>query len=83
MIWFLGDVRGRFDHVIMLVKFHRPESVVFLGDLECSLPLDMSCARSSTSLRSGSFMATMIQIARLTDITSMAAALLNAAFMAE
>lgn len=41
VIWFLGDVHGRFDHVIRLVKLHRPEAVVFLGDLECSLPLDM------------------------------------------
>ncbi len=41
MIWFLGDVHGRFDHVIRIVKNHRPEAVVFLGDLECSLPLDM------------------------------------------
>lgn len=41
MIWFLGDVHGRFDHVIRLVKRDRPEAVVFLGDLECSLPLDM------------------------------------------
>ncbi|WP_328284603.1 MULTISPECIES: metallophosphoesterase [Pseudomonas] len=41
MIWFLGDVHGRFDHVIRLVKLHRPKAVVFLGDLECSLPLDM------------------------------------------
>ncbi|WP_324741394.1 metallophosphoesterase family protein [Pseudomonas veronii] len=41
MIWFLGDVHGRFDHVIRLVKLHRPVAVIFLGDLECSLPLDM------------------------------------------
>ncbi|EMR47948.1 metallophosphoesterase family protein [Pseudomonas putida] len=41
MIWFLGDVHGRFDHVIRLVERDRPEAVVFLGDLECSLPLDM------------------------------------------
>lgn len=41
MIWFLGDVHGRFDHVIRLVKLHQPEAVIFLGDLECSLPLDM------------------------------------------
>lgn len=41
MIWFLGDVHGRFNHVIRQVKLHRPEAVVFLGDLECSLPLDM------------------------------------------
>ena len=40
-IWFLGDVHGRFEHVIRLVKLHRPEAVVFLGDLECDLPLDM------------------------------------------
>lgn len=41
MIWFLGDVHGRFDRVIRLLKLHRPDAVVFLGDLECSLPLDM------------------------------------------
>ena len=41
MIWFLGDVHGRFDHVNRLVKRDRPEAVVFLCDLECSLPLDM------------------------------------------
>lgn len=41
MIWFLGDVHGRFDHVIRLVKIHRPKAVIFLGDLECSLPLDV------------------------------------------
>lgn len=41
VIWFLGDVHGRFDHVIRLVQRHCPEAVVFLGDLECSLPLDM------------------------------------------
>jgi metallophosphoesterase superfamily enzyme len=41
VIWFLGDLNGRFDHVIRLVKRDRPEAVVFLGDLECSLPLDM------------------------------------------
>ncbi|QKL01299.1 metallophosphoesterase [Pseudomonas sp. NY5710] len=40
MICFLGDVHGHFDHVIRLVKVHRPDAVVFLGDLECSLPLD-------------------------------------------
>lgn len=41
VIWFLGDVHGRFDHVIRLVKLHRPKAVIFFGDLECSLPLDM------------------------------------------
>ncbi|WP_411561621.1 hypothetical protein [Pseudomonas shirazensis] len=41
MIWFLGDVHGRFDHVIPLVKIHHREGLVFLGDLECSLPLDV------------------------------------------
>lgn len=41
MIWFLSDAHRRFDHMIRLVKLHRPEAVVFQGDLECSLPLDM------------------------------------------
>lgn len=41
MIWFLGDVHGRFDHVLRMVKTHRPQAIVFLGDLECDLPLDM------------------------------------------
>ena len=40
MIWFLGDAHGKFDHVIRLVKLHRPSAIVFLGDLECGLPLD-------------------------------------------
>lgn len=41
MIWFIGDVHGRFNHVIRLVNLHRPDAIVFLGDLECALPLDM------------------------------------------
>lgn len=41
MIWFLGDPHGRFDHIISLVKLHRPTAIVFLGDIECSLPLDI------------------------------------------
>jgi predicted phosphodiesterase len=39
MIWFLGDPHGRFDYIIQLVKLHRPTAIVFLGDLECPLPL--------------------------------------------
>lgn len=41
MIWFLGDVHGQFDHVLRMVKTHRPAAVIFLGDLECGLPLDI------------------------------------------
>lgn len=40
MIWFIGDVHGRFDHVLRLVRLHQPDAIVFLGDLECELPLD-------------------------------------------
>ncbi|MNC51223.1 hypothetical protein D3C75_1005080 [compost metagenome] len=75
MIWFLGDVHGRFDHVIRLVKLHRPEAVVFLGDLECSLPLDMI-------IRPILVTATMTAIVQPIGITCMAAASLNAACMA-
>jgi predicted phosphodiesterase len=41
MIWLLGDVHGEFGHVIRMVKRHRPQAIIFLGDLECALPLDM------------------------------------------
>lgn len=41
MIWFIGDTHGRFEHVIRMVKLHRPHAIVFLGDLECPLPLDL------------------------------------------
>ena len=41
MIWFLGDPHGRFDHIISLVKLHQPAAIVFLGDLECGLPLNV------------------------------------------
>ncbi|MBI6885141.1 metallophosphoesterase family protein [Pseudomonas putida] len=41
MIWFIGDVHGSLEHVIRMVKAHRPQAIIFLGDLECSLPLDM------------------------------------------
>lgn len=40
MIWFIGDPHGRFDYISSAVKKHRPEAIVFLGDLECPLPLD-------------------------------------------
>jgi calcineurin-like phosphoesterase family protein len=40
MIWFAGDPHGKFEHIIRLVKEQRPAAVIFLGDLECRLPLD-------------------------------------------
>ena len=41
MIWFLGDPHAKFDHIISLVKLHQPAAIVFLGDLECGLPLNV------------------------------------------
>ena len=39
-IFFCGDVHGNFKHVIEAVHEHRPEAVVFLGDLQPQRPLD-------------------------------------------
>lgn len=39
MIYFLGDVHGRFDRVAEAVRENRPDAVVFLGDLDCTRPL--------------------------------------------
>ncbi len=44
MIWFLGDVHGRFDHLVEAVATRRPEAVIFLGDLDCTRPLDQEVA---------------------------------------
>jgi len=41
MIWFAGDPHGRFEHIINAVRSQEPEAVILLGDMECSLPLDM------------------------------------------
>ncbi|MFK4132013.1 metallophosphoesterase [Pseudomonas luteola] len=40
MIWFCGDPHGQFEHIIRMVKANRPDAVVLLGDMECSLPLE-------------------------------------------
>jgi predicted phosphodiesterase len=37
-IFFLGDVHGRFDHVFQTVEQHRPDAVIFLGDIEAPFP---------------------------------------------
>lgn len=43
MIWFLGDVHGKFSHVLGLLDraplAERPKALVFLGDLDPSRPL--------------------------------------------
>lgn len=39
-IFFCGDVHGRFDHVVEVVRKHQPSAIVFLGDLQPSHPLD-------------------------------------------
>ena len=33
-IWFAGDTHGEFRHVVRLAMRHRPDAVIFLGDLE-------------------------------------------------
>lgn len=40
LIWMLGDVHGRFDHVLETVQStgERPAAVIFLGDLQCQVP---------------------------------------------
>ncbi|MEF9996169.1 MAG: metallophosphoesterase [Burkholderiaceae bacterium] len=39
-IFFCGDTHGRFDHVIAAVREHRPQAIVFLGDLQPPAALD-------------------------------------------
>lgn len=39
MILMLGDVHGKFKHVERVVEEHRPEAVIFLGDIEAEKPL--------------------------------------------
>lgn len=39
-IFFCGDTHGRFAHVIDAVRQHRPEAIVFLGDLQPKEPLE-------------------------------------------
>lgn len=38
-IWFAGDCHGVFTHILNAVHARRPDGIVFLGDLECSSPL--------------------------------------------
>lgn len=44
MIYFLGDVHGRFRHVIEAVRRDRPDAVVFLGDVQAQRPLHIEIA---------------------------------------
>ncbi len=39
-IFFCGDTHGRFGHVIDAVHVHRPDAIVFLGDLQPERPLE-------------------------------------------
>jgi len=39
MIYFMGDIHGRFDRVIDTVQRDRPDGIVLLGDMECDRPL--------------------------------------------
>jgi predicted phosphodiesterase len=39
-IFFAGDCHGQFQHIIAAVKEHRPEAVIFLGDLQAQASLD-------------------------------------------
>lgn len=38
-IFFCGDPHGKFDHVFKAVKKHRPDAIIFLGDIEAEQPL--------------------------------------------
>jgi len=38
-IFFLGDIHGQFDHVLKAVDRHRPDAIIFLGDIEAPFPL--------------------------------------------
>lgn len=40
MIYFLGDVHGRFDHAIKSALAGRPDAVIFLGDIEPQRPFE-------------------------------------------
>ena len=39
-IWFFGDTHGRFEHLRRAVDLHRPKSVILLGDVQPSRPLE-------------------------------------------
>jgi len=43
-IFFCGDTHGRFGHVIEAVQRHRPQALVFLGDLQPKKPLEQVLA---------------------------------------
>ncbi len=40
-LFFCGDTHGEFQHVIDAVKSHRPEAIIFLGDLQARQPLEI------------------------------------------
>lgn len=44
MIYFCGDVHGRFRHVIEAVQRDKPDAVVFLGDVQAQHPLHVELA---------------------------------------
>lgn len=44
MILFLGDVHGCFEHVLDAVRQHRPDAIVFLGDLQAQSALHLELA---------------------------------------
>jgi hypothetical protein len=44
MIYFMGDIHGKFDKVIDTVQRDRPQAIVLLGDMECEQPLHIILA---------------------------------------
>ena len=40
-LFFCGDTHGEFQHVIDTMKLHRPEAIIFLGDLQARQPLEI------------------------------------------
>ena len=41
MIFFYGDLHGKFSHVLETVHKHRPEAIVLLGDVQAQRPLEL------------------------------------------
>jgi len=43
-IWFCGDTHGDFTHIVEQVERGRPDTIVFLGDIQASQPLEAEIA---------------------------------------
>ena len=43
-IFFVGDPHGKYEHICTAVEQHRPDAVVFLGDMDLPAPLEQVLA---------------------------------------